>query len=472
MALLAGAALVLAAAAPAEVVLKNDRVSFTFAETPRVALLAASAAAGGGSPLARGGFAELWELQLLTPAGLELCGPTNATHSSATLSGDAVTLTWSVRCVAETYVVTQRWSLPAAADAAAVSLTVQPASSTTQSGSGTPKSALWAVSASVGSILGGGEAFYPSGYGETLAAGYKQAGSAGGAGTYPGSGCTMQFMAARGKGDSPAMYFAAHDPAAHQKWLLAYEHDGREPQPVMAQGADPSRPLLREAGTEDGKSGPDCTAPVAKDAYPLGARGAGANAAGTQSLTITTLLEGAGNVRTGPYTLPFELAVAPLPPSSATEAPMWYSAAQVYRRWALSSAEWTRKGPIAQRQADFPQWYLDLNVWVNSGWQCYDRFNDTQGDPPTVLQNAMAISQRFNLSTGIGLHWYEWQCGKESRYRCHLELHSSLDGSDFVFDRFRRPVYREPRRASLQIRHGVSYVTSDPVCHTERLELT
>ena len=167
-------ALVLAAAAPAEVVLKNDRVSFTFAETPRVALLAASAAAGGGSPLARGGFAELWELQLLTPAGLELCGPANATHSSATLSGDAVTLTWTVRCAAA-YVVTQRWSLPAAADAAAVSLTVQPASSTTQSGSGAPKSsALWAVSASVGSILGGGEAFYPSGYGETLAAGYKQ----------------------------------------------------------------------------------------------------------------------------------------------------------------------------------------------------------------------------------------------------------------------------------------------------------
>ena len=211
----------------------------------------------------------------------------------------------------------------------------------------------------------------------------------------------MQFMAARGKGDSPAMYFAAHDPAAHQKWLLAYEHDGREPQAVMAQGADPSVQL-------GGKGGPDCTAPVAKDAYPLSG---GANEAGTQSLTITTLLEGAGNVRTAPYTLPFELAVAPLPPSSATKAPMWFSAAQIYRRWALESADWTKKGPIAQRQSDFPQWYLDLNVWVNSGWQCYDRFNDTQGDPPTVLQNAMAISQRFNLSTGIGLHWYEWQCG-------------------------------------------------------------
>ena len=53
--------------------------------------------------------------------------------------------------------------------------------------------------------------------------------------------------------------------------------------------------------------------------------------------------------------------------------------------------------------------YLENNVWVNSGWQCYDRFNDTQGDPPSVLKNVGAIRQRFNMS--IALHWYEWQCG-------------------------------------------------------------
>ena len=91
---------------------------------------------------------------------------------------------------------------------------------------------------------------------------------------------------------------------------------------------------------------------------------------------------------------------------------MWYSASMIYRQWALASAQWTQQGPIASRPSDFPQWYLSLNVWVNSGWQCYDRFNDTQGDPPTVLQNVMAIKNRLNITgQGLGLHWYEWQCG-------------------------------------------------------------
>jgi hypothetical protein len=87
---------------------------------------------------------------------------------------------------------------------------------------------------------------------------------------------------------------------------------------------------------------------------------------------------------------------------------MWYRAAMIYRKWALAFAQWTQQGPIASRPSAFPQWYLDLNVWVNSGWQCYDRFNDTQGDPPTVLDNVVAIQNRFNISgQGLGLHWYK-----------------------------------------------------------------
>ena len=102
---------------------------------------------------------------------------------------------------------------------------------------------------------------------------------------------------------------------------------------------------------------------------------------------------------------------------------MWYRAAMVYRKWALASAQWTKQGPIASRPAEFPQWYLDLNVWVNSGWQCYDRFNDTQGDPPTVLQNVMAIKNRLNISgQGLGLHWYEWQCGFADRLKSIMAL--------------------------------------------------
>lgn len=67
------------------------------------------------------------------------------------------------------------------------------------------------------------------------------------------------------------------------------------------------------------------------------------------------------------YTLPFEVAVAPLPTN--TDTPVWFSAATLYREWALSSAAWTRKGPISERPTDFPKWFLDLNVWVNTGWQ-------------------------------------------------------------------------------------------------------
>lgn len=148
--------------------------------------------------------------------------------------------------------------------------------------------------------------------------------------------------------------------------------------------------------------GPECNNPLAPNMFPLGEVWTGVPV-GTQSLTITTLLEGAGRVlnATG-YTLPFPLAVAPLTSSST---PVWYRAAEVYRSWVLTGAEWTRPGPIAQRPEHFAQWFLDLNVWVNSGWQCYDRFNTTQGDLPTVLANARAINQRFNLTTGIGLHW-------------------------------------------------------------------
>ena len=159
--------------------------------------------------------------------------------------------------------------------------------------------------------------------------------------------------------------------------------------------------------TAVGKPG-HCSNPLAPGGFPNG-KGQSIDP-GTQSLTITTLVEGAGTpLNASGYALPFSLAVGVLPPEET--APMWYSASMIYRDWALNHAEWTAGGPIAQRQNEYAQWFLDLNVWVNSGWQCYDRFNDTQGDPPTVLQNVGAVQRRFNLSSGLGLHWYEWQCG-------------------------------------------------------------
>jgi hypothetical protein len=425
---------------PGQILLQNSKVSFAFDSVPQPpvlatdsdrsgghangralpTLLAASAAgSGGASALSTGGFAELWELQLLTTEGLVLCSPSNnnGTASSVVLDGRStgVTLTWVVHCAAAQFEVTQHWSLAADdADAASISMKVLPCSGASadkchvataaqsETVEGVSDVGLWSVSVSVGAIPTG-EAFYPLGFGETLLAGYGDAGGH----SYPGSGCTMQFMAAKGGSAAAApLYFAAHDPAAHQKHLFAHEHNG---------GPDdgPTHNFVGESAPDEATPALSCSDPFAPGAFPF--RGGGGATPGTQSLTITTLLEGAGAVlNSSGYMLPFELAVAPLAPTQtgAGSSPMWYRAAMVYRKWALASAQWTQQGPIASRPAEFPQWYLDLNVWVNSGWQCYDRFNDTQGDPPTVLQNVMAIKNRLNISRqGLGLHWYEWQCG-------------------------------------------------------------
>ena len=224
----------------------------------------------------------------------------------------------------------------------------------------------------------------------------------------------MQFMAAMSETSRPGIYFAAHDSAAHLKWLYAHEHGVANSNNSNSRQLSRSEQFLRDESRSMGEKGlslgaMSCRNPLATG-FPFG-KGQLMDP-GTQSLTITTLIEGAGSTlnATG-YTLPFLLSVAVLPPEGFAGTPLWYSAAMIYRNWALTNAEWTAKGPIAQRKSDYAQWFLDLNVWVNSGWQCYDRFNTTQGDPPIVLQNVEAISNRFNLTSGLGLHWYEWQCG-------------------------------------------------------------
>ena len=275
------------------------------------------------------------------------------------------------------------------------------------------------------------------GYGETIQKGYKDAGGH----AYPGSGCTMQFMAAAGESDRPGLYFAAHDPAAHMKWLYAHEHTSGNstPDTTLSRSQQFLHDEAKTAGsTAAGQTELQCNNPLAVGGFPNG-KGHSIDP-GTQSLTITTLVEGAGApLNASGYTLPFSLAVGVLPPEETS--PMWYSAAMIYRDWALNHAEWTATGPIAQRQNEYAQWFLDLNVWVNSGWQCYDRFNDTQGDPPTVLQNVGAIQRRFNLSSGLGLHWYEWQCGFPDL------CEENAGARRFKFDT-EYPDYFPPRRGS------------------------
>ena len=57
----------------------------------------------------------------------------------------------------------------------------------------------------------------------------------------------------------------------------------------------------------------------------------------------------------------------------------WWDAAQIYRTWALASADWTKQGTMAQRMDKIPSWAFDLTTWINTHWQQNDIFNITGG---------------------------------------------------------------------------------------------
>ena len=76
-----------------------------------------------------------------------------------------------------------------ALQAASISLSVKPTPADSDE-----KVGLWAVTAAVGAILQGA-AFYPGGFGETMAKGYGTT-----SGRYPSSGCSMQFVRSAGAG--------------------------------------------------------------------------------------------------------------------------------------------------------------------------------------------------------------------------------------------------------------------------------
>ena len=113
-----------------------------------------------------------------------------------------------------------------------------------------------------------------------------------------------------------------------------------------------------------------------------------------QALAISTVVAGAG-APFGKYALPFDLALG----VTAADMPLWYGASEIYRdEFALAGAAWTAAGPVSARPEVFPEWVVASNLWVNSGWQCYDRFNNSQGDPDVVL--AAARLRALLLATG------------------------------------------------------------------------
>lgn len=265
--------------------------------------------------------------------------------------------------------------------------------------------------------------FVPEGYGVSIRDPVRHAAHSS-ASAYPSSGATMQFLAAGGGAATAGAggYLGAHDPAAHMKTLGVTVTSGS--------GSKPSQ-VNTEAEPLDGRSVP---APAGSLAAALAA--ANASSSPSTALSIEWLVTDAGLPRTGPYVAPFPIAVAAVAPITAS-TPLWYGAAQIYRMWALARAPWAGAGPVRNR-TDTPTWLLETHVWVNSGWQCHDVFNATQGAPENVLTRTRAIRTRFNV-TRLGLHWYEFQQGPnpspDARYKFDTHYPDYLPprgGADFA----------------------------------------
>jgi hypothetical protein len=111
------------------------------------------------------------------------------------------------------------------------------------------------------------------------------------------------------------------------------------------------------------------------------------------------------------FSAAYPVVFASLPPSSPL-APLWSSASAIYADFVHSSeAPWLSAGPIAQRLSKD---LLATNLWINSGWQCHDIFEDLQGDPAVVndrVSTLLELWESYGLTTPVALHWYEWQQG-------------------------------------------------------------
>lgn len=141
---------------------------------------------------------------------------------------------------------------------------------------------------------------------------------------------TFQFMATYAEDQAASgFYFGAHDPSAYAKTfqfvgiggVFAPEDDGVVLPPFLRQ--DQSGGVMRVT------------------AQPVGAGSTG---------------EGST------FVSDFDVVVASFDGD-------WFDAAQVYRAWVMGGeADWIAGGLVYERD-DFPQWGLDLTVWVNSHWQ-------------------------------------------------------------------------------------------------------
>ena len=143
------------------------------------------------------------------------------------------------------------------------------------------------------------------------------------------------------------------------------------------------------------------------------------SASSTLNFYYSAIVPNAGVAGLGAYTVSYGLAVTP---DVVHEEASWWDAAQIYQKWALASAAWTKQGPMSQRPELAP-WMFNLTTWVNSHWQGLDIFNRTGGDPEVVANRVTAIADRFGLAKdALALHWCVALLVCRSYYSCKETL--------------------------------------------------
>jgi len=222
----------------------------------------------------------------------------------------------------------------------------------------------------LGAVGSDDEIFYPKGYGRvasSLSEGSRWTGS------YPSAQASMQFFGF-GDGVGNSLYYSSHDRLGMDKAL----------------------------------------------GYDTGNSTTSSNGAFTITHTrpnATIALSSSGEI----FDFPF--VVAALPPASPAK-PLWLLASEFYKANFALDAPWVVKaGKISERISEE---YANAHVWINSGWQCHDVFDPTQGDPSVVRGRVTALMELWKslglvVDQSVALHWYEWQQGpdptEEGRYK-------------------------------------------------------
>jgi hypothetical protein len=297
----------------------------------------------------------LWSLQLVDPNTTFTITSNISTHlmwSEAFDNGRAL-LHWDMIPASLTTInVTLAINLPPGASSASWRLSFTNNDPSQQVG-------LWQYTLLIPSLIASANQslFVPSGYGVVHPNPSAMMNSF--ALPYPSSTGTMQFFAYGGSEPGQlGIYIATHDANAHTKSLVFRNN----PTSPCSDARDNSFEGASES--DDWFPQPQYNASI--------------------GLGFSLLVENAGHYWTE-YEQPFDFVLA-----LTSSTPLWFAAAQLYREWALAHAPWTSAGLVTQR-ADIPQWLLENHLWINTGWQCHDVLNVTEGSPKVVLERALTM---------------------------------------------------------------------------------